>query len=53
MTPQAAGERRGGAEASGIPDGLHPIVGGFTGSGNVSLGAQEIFDRLPIVFGTV
>src|SRR5262249_48338129 len=31
----------------GIPDPLHPIVFGFTGSGNVSKGAQEIFDHLP------
>ena len=33
----------------GIPDGLHPLVCAFTGSGNVSRGAQEIFDRLPHV----
>jgi alpha-aminoadipic semialdehyde synthase len=31
----------------GIPDALHPMVFGFTGSGNVSKGAQEIFDQLP------
>ena len=31
-----------------LPDNLHPIVVGFTGEGNVSGGAQEIFDRLPI-----
>lgn len=31
----------------GLPDGLRPLVFGFTGSGNVSKGAQEIFDRLP------
>ena len=31
----------------GIPDPLHPMVFGFTGSGNVSKGALEIFDRLP------
>lgn len=34
---------------TGLPDGLHPLVCGFTGSGNVSRGAQEIFDRLPDV----
>ena len=32
---------------TGFPETLRPIVCGFTGSGNVSLGAQEIFDRLP------
>lgn len=32
---------------TGFPEELRPIVCGFTGSGNVSLGAQEIFDRLP------
>ena len=31
----------------GISGGLHPLVFGFTGSGNVSKGAQEIFDHLP------
>lgn len=31
----------------GFPPGLRPIVIAFTGSGNVSRGAQEIFDRLP------
>jgi alpha-aminoadipic semialdehyde synthase len=31
----------------GIPGPLHPMVFGFTGSGNVSKGAQEIFDHLP------
>ena len=31
----------------GLPPGLRPIVVGFTGSGNVSHGAQEVFDRLP------
>ncbi len=32
----------------GLPASLHPIVVGFTGEGNVSQGAQEVFDRLPI-----
>lgn len=32
---------------TGIPRPLHPIVFGFTGSGNVTRGALEIFDRLP------
>jgi len=31
----------------GVPAPLHPLVVGFTGSGNVSRGAQEIFDQLP------
>ena len=31
----------------GLPSGLRPLVVGFTGSGNVSKGAQEVFDRLP------
>ncbi len=31
----------------GVPDPLHPMVFGFTGSGNASKGAQGIFDRLP------
>ena len=32
---------------TGLPASLRPLVCGFTGSGNVSRGAQEIFDRLP------
>lgn len=31
----------------GLPTGLRPVVFAFTGSGNVSQGAQEVFDRLP------
>lgn len=31
----------------GLPVGLRPVVVAFTGSGNVSQGAQEVFDRLP------
>lgn len=31
----------------GLPDSLHPLVFAFTGSGNVTRGALEIFDRLP------
>jgi len=31
----------------GVPASLHPLLFGFTGSGNVSKGAQEIFDHLP------
>lgn len=33
----------------GIHPALRPLVVGFTGEGNVSRGAQEIFDRLPMV----
>ncbi|PSS02071.1 Saccharopine dehydrogenase, partial [Actinidia chinensis var. chinensis] len=46
----------------GLPSGISPLVFVFTGSGNVSLGAQEIFkllphsfidpSRLPELFGT-
>jgi len=32
---------------NGIPKEIQPIVCGFSGYGNVSLGAQEIFDILP------
>lgn len=33
----------------GVPRELHPLVVGFTGGGNVSQGAQEVFERLPVV----
>ena len=33
--------------SEGIPEALSPMVFGFTGYGNVSKGAQEIFDILP------
>ena len=33
----------------GLPVGLRPVVVAFTGSGNVALGAEEVFDRLPFV----
>jgi alanine dehydrogenase len=32
----------------GLPAGLRPVVAAFTGSGNVSRGAQEVYDRLPV-----
>mgnify|MGYP002639606762 CR=1 FL=1 len=32
----------------GLPEGISPIVTGFTGYGNVSKGAQEIYDLLPV-----
>lgn len=34
-------------EREGLPPGLSPLVMGFAGYGNVSRGAQEIFDLLP------
>jgi alpha-aminoadipic semialdehyde synthase len=34
--------------ADGIPAAIHPLVVGFTGYGNVSQGAQEILDLLPL-----
>lgn len=32
---------------NGLPDSIFPLVVGFAGYGNVSLGAQEIFDLMP------
>lgn len=34
-------------KTEGLPKQIDPVVFGFTGYGNVSRGAQEIFDRLP------
>jgi alpha-aminoadipic semialdehyde synthase len=34
--------------SEGIPDNLQPLVVGFAGYGNVSRGAQEVFDLLPV-----
>jgi len=34
---------------SGMPTGRRPLVVAFTGSGNVTQGAMEVFDRLPMV----
>jgi saccharopine dehydrogenase (NAD+, L-lysine forming) len=34
--------------AEGVPPAIHPLVVGFTGYGNVSRGAQEILDLLPV-----
>ena len=36
-----------GSAATAFPTALHPVVFGFTGSGNASKGAQEIFELLP------
>lgn len=33
----------------GLPAGLDPIVCGFTGTGNVSTGAQDVLSRLPVL----
>jgi alpha-aminoadipic semialdehyde synthase len=35
-------------EAEGVPEAVHPLVVGITGYGNVSRGAQEILDLLPV-----
>jgi alpha-aminoadipic semialdehyde synthase len=34
--------------AEGVPETIHPLVIGITGYGNVSQGAQEILDMLPV-----
>lgn len=49
----AAAEREVGAvgeriRSEGLPDALAPFVCGFTGYGNVSQGAQQVFDLLPV-----
>lgn len=36
-------------ETHGIPKSINPVIVGFAGYGNVSKGAQEIFDLLPFV----
>jgi len=36
-------------ETDGLPSSINPLVVGFAGYGNVSKGAQEIFDLLPFV----
>lgn len=41
---QDAGER---IRQEGLPEGFAPLVCGFAGYGQVSMGAQEIFDLLP------
>jgi saccharopine dehydrogenase (NAD+, L-lysine-forming) len=38
-----------GIATAGLPDSLVPFVCGFAGYGNVSRGAQEIYDQLPVV----
>jgi alpha-aminoadipic semialdehyde synthase len=35
-------------ETRGLPDSITPLICGFAGYGNVSKGAQEIFDLLPV-----
>ncbi|MGB0714503.1 MAG: bifunctional lysine ketoglutarate reductase /saccharopine dehydrogenase family protein [Phycisphaerae bacterium] len=43
--------RRAGEKiaSDGLPESMAPLVCGITGYGNVSRGAQEIFDLLPVV----
>ncbi len=49
-TAQAAVRQAGARIASeGLPAGLPPLICGFAGYGNVSRGAQEIFDLLPVI----
>ncbi|MBS3777830.1 MAG: hypothetical protein KGY50_00890 [Candidatus Thermoplasmatota archaeon] len=36
-------------ETHGVPESINPVIVGFAGYGNVSKGAQEIFDLLPFV----
>ncbi len=36
-----------GIEEYGIPEAISPLVFGFAGYGNVSKGAQEVFDQIP------
>ena len=45
-----AGER---IRIEGVPEALHPVIIGVTGGGNVSRGAHEVLDVLPIVDVTV
>lgn len=45
VTLRAVGSQIEGT--TGIPEGLSPIVFAFTGNGNVSQGAQEMFSLLP------
>jgi len=35
-------------QAKGVPESLHPLIIGFAGYGNVSAGAQEVLDLLPV-----
>jgi len=44
---QAVREAGKRVRVEGLPPGLAPLVTGFAGYGNVSRGAQEIFDLLP------
>ena len=41
-------EIAGEIQATGVPESLHPLIIGFAGYGNVSAGAQEILDLLPV-----
>lgn len=47
LAKQAIKEMGEGISAGGIPRDFAPLVVGFTGDGNVSQGAQEIFRLLP------
>lgn len=41
-------EIAGQVQTKGVPESLHPLIIGFAGYGNVSAGAQEILDLLPV-----
>jgi alpha-aminoadipic semialdehyde synthase len=47
LAKQAVADMGEGIAAGGIPKDFAPLVVGFTGNGNVSQGAQEIFRLLP------
>lgn len=45
----ALGQVRGRIEAQGLPESLTPLIVGVAGYGNVSRGAQEMLDLLPVL----
>ena len=47
LTAAEAAVREAGAQLGEIPEELAPMVFGFAGYGNVSRGAQQIFDLMP------
>ena len=53
LAKQAVADMGKGIAAGGIPKDFAPLVVGFTGNGNVSQGAQEIFRLLPHKMVTV
>ena len=49
LVKEAIGQHGKRVETDGIPDELHPMVFGFAGYGNISSGAQEVLDVLPVI----